>query len=43
MRLLVSLLLITGTSVPFQTDAGVPFNGLGAKPLCEASLALAAR
>lgn len=33
MRLLVSLLLITGTSVPFQTDAGVPFNGLGGEAL----------
>lgn len=33
MRPVVSLLLIIGTSAPFQTDAGVPFNGLGGEAL----------
>lgn len=33
MRLLVSLLLITGTSALFLTDAGVPFNGLKGEAL----------
>lgn len=33
MRLLVSLILLTGTSVPFMTDAGVPFNGLEGEEL----------